>query len=72
MAINHPISKELITNKTEIKKAYLEHNVGILTKKPIANSDNAGLGVQAKILLSPNSIVFSLKLLQGNSKLLRR
>ena len=36
MAINHPISKELITNKTEIKKAYLDHNVGILTKKPIA------------------------------------
>ena len=35
MAINHPISKELITNKTEIKKAYLEHNVGILNKKPI-------------------------------------
>ena len=35
MAINHPISKELITNKTEIKKAYLEHNVGILIKKPI-------------------------------------
>ena len=36
MAINHPRSKELITNKTEIKKAYLDHNVGILTKKPIA------------------------------------
>ena len=37
MAINHPRSKELITNKTEIKKAYLDHNVGILTKKPIAD-----------------------------------
>ena len=37
MAIDHPRSKELLTNKTEIKKAYLDHNVGILTKKPIAD-----------------------------------
>ena len=33
MAINDPITKELITNKNLIKETYLEHNVKILTKK---------------------------------------
>ena len=48
MAINHPISKELITNKTEIKKAYLEHNVGILTKKPIAKQFEMDMNIVTK------------------------
>ena len=33
LAINDPISKELITDKNKIKEKYLEHNVKILTKK---------------------------------------
>ena len=32
MAINDPITKELITDSKEIKRVYLEHNVKILTK----------------------------------------
>ena len=32
MAINDPVTKELITDSDEIKRVYLEHNVKILTK----------------------------------------
>ena len=32
MAINDPVTKELITDSEEIKRVYLDHNVKILTK----------------------------------------